>query len=40
MEPSRQEISRTIAALLDAAFDDDQERAGSCSPDGMIWRSR
>ena len=27
MEPSRQEISRTIAALLDAAFDDDQERA-------------
>jgi hypothetical protein len=27
MEPGRQEISRTIAALLDAAFDDDQERA-------------
>lgn len=27
MEPGRQEISRTIAALLDAAFDDDHERA-------------
>jgi hypothetical protein len=27
MEPRRQEISRTTAALLDAAFDDDQERA-------------
>lgn len=27
MEPSRQEISRTTAALLDAAFDNDQERA-------------
>jgi len=27
VEPGRQEISRTIAALLDAAFDDDHERA-------------
>lgn len=27
MEPGRQEISRTIAALLDAALDDDHERA-------------
>jgi hypothetical protein len=27
MEPSRQEISRTTAALLDAAFDNDHERA-------------